>query len=244
MDRCFPIVAYAQSTDGTIFLVLSRTRLRPDVPLPKSFLKACDHASTSSSFSTELDTSPHDLLHGSLCPLRLSLYVWFLPRSSENMQSVFQAKPNHAATAGQSHYGAHYGMFRMGGPRSSQALGSSWTAPHVAPALSSATQQHPSAYRFASKAPVARRSPPTSAKPSTSRPLKQKAAHRCHSSVSPVDQQPRPSPYPSASARTYHERTDPHASNHGDSQNHYDEFLASFQTNIDRMTGERGGWGF
>jgi hypothetical protein len=129
----------------------------------------------------------------------------------------------------QSQLGAYCSAFRTV-PCPSQPLNHSWAAPLVVPPRSSPVTE-PAAYRFASRAPVVRRSPSSSAKASAtkrSRPNQTpSAARKPLSSSSSSASFPYTKPVP--------EPSDPLQ---------YDEFLASFQHRIDRMTGQRGGWGF
>jgi len=130
-----------------------------------------------------------------------------------------------------SHFGAYYcGAFRT------TPCASSWAPPLVAPSRTS-TVTEPSGYRFASRAPVVRRSPPTSVKASAIKRSRSGTAHRQKSSNPSVNRRP-----PGASSsRRLSTGVVPEQAEAG---YQYDEFLASFQCRIDGMTGQSGGWGF
>ncbi len=128
-----------------------------------------------------------------------------------------------------SHFGAYYGAFRT------TPCTSSWVPPLVAPSRTS-TVTEPSGYRFASRAPVVRRSPPTSGKASAIKRSRSGTAHRQQKSSNPSTNR-RPS---ASSSRRLSTGTVPEH----DTGYQYDEFLASFQRRIDGMTGQSGGWGF
>ncbi|KAI0254784.1 hypothetical protein BJV78DRAFT_1350903 [Lactifluus subvellereus] len=171
----------------------------------------------------------------------------FALTSRYEMQRVSENNPRKAMTqcAGvQSQLGTYCSSFRTV-PCASQSWNPSWTAPLVAPPQSSPVTE-PTAYRFASRAPVVHRSP-TSAKTSATKQSRPKTA--------PHAQMPPPSaakkPQSSSSSSTHHpyarsgpEPLDPFLMRYYGPDNQYDEFLASFQHRIDGMTGQRGGWGF
>ena len=130
-------------------------------------------------------------------------------------------------------------------PCAPQSCTPSWTAPLVAPPRSDPVTE-PTAYRFASRAPVVRRSPPTSAKASATKQSRPKTAPHAQLSHPSAARKPHP---PSSSARHPYARSgpeplDPFVMRQYGPDNQYDEFLASFQHRIDGMTGQRGGWGF
>ena len=125
-----------------------------------------------------------------------------------------------------SHFGAYCGTFRT------TPCASSWVPPLVAPSWTSPVTE-PSGYRFASRAPVVRRSP-TAGKASAIKRSRSGTANCQKSSKSSRRSSASLSRRPSAG-------TAPESAEPGDQ---YDEFLASFQRRIDGMTGQSGGWGF
>jgi hypothetical protein len=143
--------------------------------------------------------------------------------------STFQTQ----CASAQSQLGTYYSAFRTM-PYVSQSLNHSWTAPLVAPPLSSPVTE-PTAYKFASRAPVVRRFPTASAKASAT-----KQSRPNHPQLPPPSAARK---LPSSSASSaYH----PYARSVSEPlvPLQYDEFLASFQHRIDGMTGQKGGWGF
>ena len=144
----------------------------------------------------------------------------------------------------QSQLGGFCSAFRTV-PCASQSWNPSWTAPLVAPPQPSPVTE-PTAYRFASRAPVVRRSPPNSAKASATKQSRPKTTP--HAQLPPPSAARKPL---SSSSSAYHpharsgpEPLDPFLMRNYGPDNQYDEFLASFQHRIDGMTGQRGGWGF
>lgn len=131
-----------------------------------------------------------------------------------------------------SHFGAYCGAFRT------TPCTSSWVAPLVAPSWTSPVTE-PSGYRFASRAPVVRRSPTTSGKASAIKRSRSGTAHRQKPSAPSANR--RPSAL--SSSRRLSTGAVPEQAEAGH-QPEYDEFLASFQRRIDGMTGQSGGWGF
>lgn len=116
--------------------------------------------------------------------------------------------------------------------RTAPSLNHSWAAPLVAPPRSSPVME-PTAYKFASRAPVVRRSP--NAKASTTK----QSRPNSHQLSPPSAVRKPPS---SSSSPAYHPSARPCFEPLVPLQ--YDESLASFQHRIDGMTGQRGGWGF
>ncbi|KAI0005093.1 hypothetical protein BJV74DRAFT_806915 [Russula compacta] len=149
------------------------------------------------------------------------------------MQRISKGNQKALCAGKQARSGMYYGAFRTS-PHVPQASNHSWTAPLVAP-VQPCPVTEPSEYKFASRAPVVRRSPPTSTKASATRNPRSKAAHAHHR-------------HPSVPSGNGKQRAsgqqDPYTIPSLDSANQYDEFLASFQHRIDYMTGQRGGWGF
>ena len=128
-----------------------------------------------------------------------------------------------------SHFGASCGAFRT------TPCTSSWVPPLVAPSWTSPLTE-PSGYRFASRAPVVRRSPPTSGKATAIKRSRSGTAHRQKSSHPSANIRSSTSSSRRLSTGTVPEQAEPGYQ--------YDEFLASFQRRIDGMTGQSGGWGF
>ena len=110
---------------------------------------------------------------------------------------------------------------------------SSWVVPVVAPVQPDFVAK-PSEYRFASRAPVTRRSPST--KHSATKHPKSNTAYHGQPSVSSTNGV--------LSASSYANQNRALEQRHYDPGNQYDDFLATFQHRIDGMTGQRGGWGF
>jgi hypothetical protein len=127
--------------------------------------------------------------------------------------------------------GAYCGAFKTS-PCGPQSSNHSWAAPLVAPARSNPVTE-PSEYKFASRAPVIRRSPTGSSKHPRS-----KTAHQGKLPVAFTNGKL------NMSSSCAYRTQDPHIMRSGDLDNQYDEFLASFQHRIDGMTGQKGGWGF
>ena len=135
--------------------------------------------------------------------------------------------------------GAYCGAFRMS-PCIPQSLNHSWAAPLVAPAPTrSVPVTEPSEYKFASRAPVIRRSP-------SSKHPRPKTGHQGKLPLPYANGKPNMSScggYRRTHARAaVPQQQDPRYSDMMDNQ--YDAFLASFQHRIDGMTGQKGGWGF
>jgi hypothetical protein len=134
--------------------------------------------------------------------------------------------------------GAYCGAFRTA-PCIPQSLNHSWAAPLVAPAPSrSDPVAEPSEYKFASRAPVIRRSPGS----------KHPRPKNAHQGKLPVPFANGKLNVSSCGYRTQSQKVpqqqNPHSMRTGDMDNQYDDFLASFQHRIDGMTGQKGGWGF
>jgi len=114
----------------------------------------------------------------------------------------------------------------------------SWVAPLVVAPTPSGLVSEPSEYKFATRAPVVRRSP------SAKNPRTKTTNQGQLSAPSPTNGKP------STPSRTYQHQAKATPTpeqldmRYYDSNNRYDEFLASFQYRIDGMTGQRGGWGF
>lgn len=124
-------------------------------------------------------------------------------------------------------FGAYCGAFRT------TPCASSWAPPLVAPSRTNPVTE-PSGYRFASRAPVVRRSP-TAGKASVKR-SRSGTAHCQKPSSSSLNRR-----QSASSSRRPPTGTAPESAEPG---YQYDEFLASFQRRIDGMTGQSGGWGF
>src|SRR6266850_2315243 len=123
------------------------------------------------------------------------------------------------------------GAFRTS-PKPPMPMNHSWLAPVVAPVMGD-TVAEPSEYRFASRAHGVRRSPSASTKRTAT---KNPTPHHGQ------PQAPSTNGMLSTSSSTYQQHS--REQRHYDSDDRYDEFLATFQHRIDGMTGQRGGWGF
>jgi len=146
------------------------------------------------------------------------------------MYSTSQGNQGTTCAGTQSKLGTYCTTFRA-----VQSSDRSWVAPLVATTPSGLVAE-PSEYKFATRAPVVRRSPGAK-NPRT------KTTNQGQLSAPSTNGKPSTS-----SSRTYQHnaKATPEQLDmrYYDSNNQYDEFLASFQYRIDGMTGQRGGWGF
>lgn len=164
----------------------------------------------------------------------------FFKRTLHRMQWVSESRSGNNVCAGAPSHsaGAFYSAFRT-----APSTSSSWVPPLVAPSRTNSVTE-PSGYRFASRAPVVRRSPPASGKASARiKRSRSGTAHRQQSSHPSANRTPSASSSRRLSTGTVPEQAEPFIMRH-DTGHQYDEFLASFQRRIDGMTGQSGGWGF